>query len=130
MRFPFWTNSQLESAELDAEVSEQLQPLVYDHELYFDMGEGTLIVDIASLAASRARPTGVVNANAKMREAADGHRSKRAPVDIEETAEGLLVVVDGNSTFINAVFSQWSDLPCTLKLEKSEDLPGGTEIGS
>ncbi len=55
-----------------------------------------------------------------MREAALGSRSKRAPVEIEATTDGQLIVVDGNSTLINALYSNWPDRPCRLK-RKADD---------
>ncbi|MCA2380115.1 hypothetical protein ATU3C_25600 [Agrobacterium genomosp. 3 str. RTP8] len=115
MQFHLWVNSRLESAQLDAEICATLMPLAYGHEAYFDLSNDFLLIDTARLAASRARSSGITNANLYMREAAVGTGLKREPIEVEEAPEGQLVVVDGNSTLINAIYSKWPDLPCKLK---------------
>jgi len=93
-------------------IGESLVALVYAPERYFAVGPGTTAVPIANLVASRARPHGIKNANRLMQQAYRGEIARRAPVSIAPYRDGLWLVIDGNSTLINAIASRWPDLPC------------------
>jgi hypothetical protein len=99
-------------APLDPTVAAALKPLEYDRERYFLLEARTLTLPVSLLVASRARPDGIANANAKMREAYNGRRPRRRPITVRALANGRWLVIDGNSTFVNALHSGWRDLPC------------------
>lgn len=62
---------------------------------------------------SRARTVGILNANKLMLSAKNGTVPRRAPIQVKrhETKPDKFVVVDGNSTFINLIFSNYDKVP-------------------
>lgn len=102
----------IELLTLDASVLSQLGYLPEHPERYFDLSTAHESVAIERLVANRARSSGIISANSLMQQAAAGLLTKRAPISIENLNANLDLVVDGNSTFINAVLSGWSAIPC------------------
>jgi hypothetical protein len=98
----------------DPAVIESLEPLPLQHDRYFVIGATTIYPPVSALVFSRARPEGITNANALMREAAAGRRSRRAPIRVRELGDGRWHVIDGNSTAMNALFSDWPDIPADI----------------
>jgi hypothetical protein len=99
---------------LDATVLESLEILSLQHDRYFVVSATTIYPPVSALVFSRARPEGVANANVLMKEAAAGHRSRRAPIRVRELDKGRWQVIDGNSTAINALISGWPDIPADI----------------
>jgi len=89
-----------------------LNQLIYAPHRYFMIGPSTMTIGLDQLIASRARPTGIVNANCLMQQAYRGTIALRPPLRVMKLADELWVVADGNSTFVNALVSGWPDLPC------------------
>jgi hypothetical protein len=46
-----------------------------------------------------------------MREAAEGLRERRAPLDVREESNGELILLDGNATFAVARQEGWTTVP-------------------
>lgn len=95
--------------KLPPEIEKKLTPLPYDLERYFIIDERTILIKISDLRPVRSRSQGILNANKLMLEAFNGKRRKREPVSVRKTKENYYLIVDGNSTYFNAVFSSW---PC------------------
>jgi hypothetical protein len=104
------------TASIPHDIVSQLSALPYDHTSYFDLGGNYELLATDRLVASRARPEGIVNANKFMSMAASGHMGKRAPISVGTLEGALIAVIDGNSTFINALLSGWPDIPSALVL--------------
>lgn len=100
---------------LDQSLEAQLSVLGDDPGSYFDLSVEHQMIDVANLIAIRARPNGIVNANKLMKLARIGEGSKRKPILVRPFDHNRWLVVDGNSTTINAIFSGWHYLPCTLE---------------
>jgi hypothetical protein len=117
----------VEDHEIEAELAAVLKPLPYAPERYFIIGQTTTMVPLDRLVASRARPNGIRNANVLMLQAHQGTIPRRAPVTIKALPGNRWLVVDGNSTLINALASDWPDLPCDVQptAEKSETIRAG-----
>jgi hypothetical protein len=99
---------------MDPVLLESLKLLPLQHDRYFVVSPTTLLLPVSMLVFSRARPEGVANANILMREAAAGHHSRRAPIRVRELDDGRWHVIDGNSTALNALFSDWPDIPADV----------------
>ena len=85
----------------------RLVTLVEDSEKYFEDDGKDIEVD--ELFASRVRLNGVKSANTRMRLAYSGAFGRRQPIFVRTIGE-IKVVVDGNSTFINALISGWKKI--------------------
>jgi ppGpp synthetase/RelA/SpoT-type nucleotidyltranferase len=79
---------------------------------YFLEPEGTVFIELSQLVPTRARTKGIVNANTLMRQAYDEQIEKRAPISVELGEKNRYVIQDGNSTYANAVLSEWREIPC------------------
>ena len=66
---------------------------------YFLTTNDTQLIDVERLVLSRARPTGIENAVALMKSAAEGVHPKRGPISVRPIGD-LFLVVDGNSTLV------------------------------
>jgi hypothetical protein len=107
----------IQPAQLKAEVAASLHRLPEGLDRYFIRTPNSREFDLHSLVATRARDKGVSNANELMILASEGKTAKREPIKVRPLGS-LFVVVDGNSTFVNAVFSGW---PVILgELEQSD----------
>jgi hypothetical protein len=106
-------SGRIEAVQLDPWVARELSPLVEEADKYFILSAGSELVPTRLLIASHIRNDGVINANRLMRSAAEGIGEKRAPLTIRALL-WRFVVLDGNSTFINAKFSNWGAVPCDI----------------
>jgi hypothetical protein len=90
--------------------------LTYDPDAYFIMSPASQHIALKRLFVTRFRPEGVRSAASRMREAAQWRHPKRAPVSIRFDA-GLdgWIVIDGNSTVVNACASGWPDIVCETR---------------
>ena len=98
-------------AQLDPALLAGLEPLPENPWACFDNPPGTILLPTGLLVNTRARPRGIRNANRFMAQAAAGQIPRRAPVSVQARSDGLWLVLDGNSTTINALLSGWSRIP-------------------
>ncbi|WDZ79406.1 hypothetical protein PWG15_28520 (plasmid) [Ensifer adhaerens] len=98
--------------ELDQNIAFTLARLPDDPSLYFDLGQPHLLIPLKQLVNARARERGIVNANRHMLAAAKGNQEKRKPLTVQSLGNELWLVVDGNSTLLNARHSKWQAIPC------------------
>ncbi len=96
------------------EIAASLARLPEDPSLYFDLREVHLLIPLVHLVNARARERGIVNANRHMLTAANGRQEKRKPLTVRALDNELWLVVDGNSTLLNARHSNWRVIPCTV----------------
>ena len=101
--------------EFSQEIAASLARLPDDPSLYFDLSEPHLLVPLEQLVNARARERGIVNANRHMVAAAKGSLEKRKPLTVQSLGNELWLVVDGNSTLLNARYSNWWAIPCCIK---------------
>jgi hypothetical protein len=114
--FPILTDEQTVSFnQIDSATFESFVELPLQHDRYFIVGPATVFVEMSRLVFSRARAEGVANANNLMREAAAGHTTRRKPITLRPLPDGRLQVVDGNSTAINGLLSDWYDIPAEFE---------------
>lgn len=78
---------------------------------YFKKVPGTILVDLKDLTPTRAREKGIANANMYMWQAYNGDTEKRKPISLKDNGDGTYTVLDGNSTYANAVASGWKKIP-------------------
>ena len=81
---------------------------------YFQKVPGAFLVDIHSLTPSRARSRGIANAKVYMWAAYNGEMGKRDPLSLQDNGDGTYTILDGNSTYANAVASGWKRIPGVL----------------
>jgi len=124
---PIWTDEGIQTRRIA--VSPALELLPYDHAAYFDMDADHELILTSRLLATKPEGKGIANANIYMRQAANGEKSKRDPILVEDRG-GQLVVIDGNSTFTNGIFSDWHDIPCTRQVAKTADSPEFEDLKS
>ena len=99
----------------DGETAAMLVSLPDDPSLYFDLGDPHLMVPLEHLVNARARERGIINANRHMLASANGRQEKRKPLTVRPLGNELWLVVDGNSTLLNARHSNWRAIPCSTK---------------
>ncbi|MBK5566961.1 hypothetical protein [Ensifer sp. SSB1] len=102
-------------AAFNREIAALLTRLPDDPSLYFDLGEPHLLIPLEQLVNTRARDRGIVNANRHMLTAANGRQEKRKPLTVRPLGNELWLVVDGNSTLLNARYSNWRAIPCSTR---------------
>lgn len=95
------------------EITASIARLPEDPSLYFDLREAHLLIPLVHLVNARARERGIVNANRHMLAAANGRQEKRKPLTVRALNNELWLVVDGNSTLLNARHSHWRAIPCS-----------------
>ena len=103
----------IELVEIPLEVTDALFCLPEYSDDYFSRTAACELVSMELLVASHIRNEGVINANKLMRMAAQNKTPKRMPVRIRRLGSKFLVL-DGNSTFVNARFSNWRSLLCEI----------------
>jgi len=67
-------------------------------------------VPLRLLDATRAREKGIHNARVFMWKAYIGEAERRKPISLRPTGDGRFEVLDGNSTYANAVASRWPSI--------------------
>ena len=107
-------DGEVKDNRLDSILLESLKILPFQHEKYFIVAKNTVNLPVSMLVFSRARPEGIANANILMREAAVGQRTRRLPIRVCELGDGRWHILDGNSTAMNALFSDWPDIPADI----------------
>ena len=89
------------------EDSSKLTKLPEDTWKYFEKVPDTILVDIDKLVPTRSRPEGIIEANKRMQQLL----SRRKPLDLKDNGDGTYSILDGNSTYANALHSEWKELP-------------------
>jgi len=82
---------------------------------YFKKVSGTVLVPVAKLKTTRARPSGIKHAEQFMRLAYKGEYDRRKPISVKKNDDGTYTVLDGNSTSAIAKKSGWTTIPATLE---------------
>jgi len=114
VEYPIFQDNAVVSVELPAHIEERLAALPYRHDAYFLTSDATVCLNLGELVFSRAREKGILNASTLMMDAFSGKGAKRAPISVSATEGGGFVVIDGNSTALNALFSRWTDIPAII----------------
>lgn len=83
------------------------EKLPFAPDRYFVGGKN---VPLRLLDATRAREKGIHNARVFMWKAYVGEAERRKPISIRPTGDGRFEVLDGNSTYANAVASRWPSI--------------------
>lgn len=102
---------------LDEKVSVKLLKLRFAPQRIFQLPDEAVFVSVTRLELGRCRPKGVVNANGLMMQAYRGEIAKRVPISVRPLGRGRFLVLDGNSSAVNCLFSGWSALPVTIEAE-------------
>ena len=113
--FPYFDGQQI--SFLPYPTVNPMTVLAQSHEAYFDLDERVILIDANKLAASRARPKGIANANRLMAQAARNLCPRRGPITVRLVGEDQYCIVDGNSTFLVGLFSGWKDFPCIVETQ-------------
>lgn len=103
------------SETFDSALCAELPSLPEDPWAYFEKPAGTRMVPTDRLINSRARPKGIRNANRLMQAAARGETARRAPISVAARPDGYWLVLDGNSTTLNALLSGWRAIPAIVQ---------------
>jgi len=117
-RFFYWAlvdDKGIVKLELSAEIVGVLERLPEQTEAYFDVSGEHEMLAVGSLVNIRARPNGILNANNLMMAAYHDDGDRREPISVRLLGDGRWLVLDGNSTTINALFSGWSIVPCRIE---------------
>lgn len=91
-------------------------PLPEDHERYFDL-DGAKVVALTAitpLTEADEKPEAVFQARRRMRRAAAGRASRRAPLAVVEGASGSYRLVDGKASFEVARQEGWRTVPVVV----------------
>ena len=73
---------------------------------YFNKVPNTILVDIDKLIPSHVRPDGIIEANKRLQ-----LDTRRNPISLQDNGDGTYTILDGNSTYANAIDSEWKELP-------------------
>ena len=96
----------LEMVTLQHDVLEGLVKLPEAPERYFLSTPNALLLPVSSLMLSHLRVAGIRSANNLMLGAYEGKNERRLPVTLKKIENNYLVI-DGNSTVVNAIYCQW-----------------------
>ena len=103
-------------ADAPVEEKTELIKLPEDTWKYFNKVPNTILVDVSKLSPSKdindqinRKP--IEKANRFMELAYRGENDKRNPIDLKDNGDGTYTILDGNSTYANAVDSEWKKLP-------------------
>ncbi len=107
-------NGVIAEIDLNREIAAALARLPDDPSLYFDLGQLHVMIPLGQLVNARARDRGIINANRHMLAAAKGSE-KRKPLTVRPLENALWLVMDGNSTLLNARHSKWQTIPCCIE---------------
>lgn len=88
-----------------------VQKLPDDPWRYFKKVPGAIMVNLKDLTPIRARESGIANANKYMWMAYNGEMEKRKPISLKDNGDGTYTVLDGNSTYANAMANNWKQIP-------------------
>ena len=89
--------------------------LAYDHSKYFKNIKGSTLVPLNKLQSLESMADkGIKNAKTFMEESAAGRKEKSDPISVKKNRDGTYTIVDGNSTFNNALRSNWKDIPVNI----------------
>jgi hypothetical protein len=100
---------------LPANITSQLCKIPYDLRGFFYFSENTIILPLDNLRVKRIRPDGVLRGNLIMQEVVNGSRLiKRDAISVVENSDGTYLIEDGNSTFVNACFSNWPSIAAEI----------------
>jgi hypothetical protein len=100
--------------EIHGDVTKALSRLPDRPDDYFEWTPNSQLIPVNQLIASHIRNDGVVNANKLLKSSAQNAGTKRQPITIRRFGDRYLVL-DGNSTLINAKFSDWAQVPCEIE---------------
>ena len=106
------TPSRVASRHLEA-VVEELGDMGVPEKLPFAPNKyfiGGKDVPLRLIDATRAREEGIHNARVFMWKAYIGEAERRKPISLRPTGDGRFEVLDGNSTYANAVASRWPSI--------------------
>ena len=104
----------IEQRRFPSDLLTNLRTLRPGPDRYFAMANDTVELPVDKLLLSRLRHSGALQANKKMQLASEGKIDKRPPVTVRLFSSNLYIVIDGNSTTANAIFSRWHTVPCVL----------------
>lgn len=90
---------------------------------YFKRSAGAVLLPLRMLTPSRARPQGIKNAGKFMLLAYEGKKAKREPISVRLEGAGKYTILDGNSTFANAVQNGWDRIPAVVEKNKTAYTP-------
>jgi hypothetical protein len=107
-------NGEFARFEISATLIADASGLVERHDVYFNLTGEERPINLEYVVLSRARPEGVRNAIANMRNAANGEGVRRSAILVCRMGVNEFLVVDGNSTTIVAVAAGWSAIPANL----------------
>lgn len=105
----------LVQCQLDPGIVFQLTKLPEKAEAYFDVSIDHEMLLLTDLVNTRARPGGILSANKLMLSAFNDVGKPRAPILVQPYDQHRWLVIDGNSTTINALYSGWYKVPCTIE---------------
>lgn len=105
----------LVQCQLDPGMVSQLTKLPEKTEAYFDVSMDHEMLPLKDLVNTRARPGGILSANKLMLSAFHDVGRPRAPISVQPNDHNRWLVIDGNSTTINALYSGWNQAPCTIE---------------
>jgi hypothetical protein len=104
----------IEETEIHENVTQALLRLPDQPHAYFERTPNSQLIPIDLLVASHVRSDGVLNANKLMKLAGQNAVAKRQPLTVRRFGDRYLVL-DGNSTFVNAKYSDWTHVVCEIQ---------------
>lgn len=108
------------SPHVPSDILAQLEVLIEEPSRYFRITDDAVMIPVGRLVPTRARRGGILSANRYMRASWEGKHDRRKPITVREGSDGTYLILDGNSTYANAVHSGWTVLPCTIVTDAEE----------
>jgi hypothetical protein len=94
-------------------VTSGLEALPEEPGRYFLLRTDCLSIPLDRLIVDHVQSKGIRNANLLMRRAYEGIGERRLPIKVRQH-NNFYKIIDGSSTYINAVLSSWSAIPCEI----------------
>jgi len=89
---------------------------------YFKNVPGAKLIPLSKLTPTRAREKGIANAGKYMALAYNGEMEARKPISLKDNGDGTYSVLDGNSTYANAMRNGWAQIPAIIEKSQGRDL--------
>jgi hypothetical protein len=108
-------NGQITAIPIPADLIAAARRLPYEPTRYFQWGATTIFPEPPALVWTHFSPFSAKNAINRLQEAYDGHRQRRAPIEIAPIPDSKrFLVLDGNATASVAAAASWPTIPARL----------------
>lgn len=113
MKFKMWNDGGVAEKTLSRAITVRLRKLPFRPARYFDLSKSHENVPTKTLLIAQAVDERIIGALAWMTDAAANKVKRRQPISLRKEGKRF-VILDGSSTCLIALFSDWPTIPCVV----------------